>query len=336
MKTRHWWISLMALAAMMLFPAWSRAEIVEDIVAWVNGDIITKSEYDSEEDLVVSDARSRYAGEQLDFHLKQIREGLLLQMIDRKILVDRARRLYDMTKMEQAFYEQFKEQQNISSDAEFERLLAQEGMSVEQLRRRLVERFAPEEVVRLEIRSRLSVGDKEVQAYYEANPDEFAVDAEVSFREIVLLADSESRLAGRRSEAAEIRQRLQSGADFAELAKQVSEAGSKEEGGLVGPFKRKDLSQYLNQALTLPLGQVSEVLESPYGLHIIKVETRTEQTIKPLDDVRDGVRRFLEDRRYRDELKGFLDKARAEAEWCVKPRYKQLLSVPAPDTCEKL
>lgn len=324
------------ILACTLGPGLSRAEVVEDIVAWVNGDIITKSDYDMEAEIVVADAKRRFTGEQLDLQVKQIREGLLLQMIDRKILVDRAKRLYDITKMEQVFYEQFKEQQHIDSDEEFERLLAQEGMTVDQLRRRLVEMFAPEEVVRLEIRSRLAVGDKEVQAYYDAHSEQFAVDAEVTFREIVLLAESEDRRAARRSEAADIRQRLQSGADFAELAKQVSEAGSKDDGGLVGPLKRADLGEHLNQALTLPVGEVSEVLESPHGLHIIRVESRSERTIKPLEEVREGLRRQLEERRYREELKGFLEKARAEAEWCVKPRYKNLLSVPSPESCERL
>lgn len=320
---------------LLLAPATSRAELVEDIMAWVNGDIITKSDYDAEQQLLIADAARRFTGQEREKQVEQIRKGLLLQMIDRKILVDHARRLYDMEKMTDSFYKLFKEQQDIKSDEELERMLAEEGMSVSEVKRRLVEMYAPDEVVRFEVRSRLAVGQSELETYYQQHPEEFAIDAEVTFREIVLLADTPERRAERRAEAEAIRQRIESGEEFAEVARQLSEAASREEGGLVGPMKRAHLSAELEAvAFSIPIGTVSQVLESPHGWHIIKVESRGERTIKPLEETRDPLRRLLEERKYRTELQAFLEKARADAEWCVKPRYQDLLSIPAPASCQ--
>ena len=141
----------------------------------------------------------------------------------------------------------------------------------------------------------------------------------------------------RRAQAVEIRQRVDSGEDFGELAKQVSEAGTRDKGGLLGPLTSEDLAEVLvTAAFELSPGTVSEVIETPYGFHIIQVESRVESHVKPLDEIRDQLRTFLENRKYRAELETFLSKAREESEWCVKPKHQELLAVPGPTSCEKI
>lgn len=312
----------------------AQAEIFEDIVAWVNGAIITKSEYDAEEKVVTAEAYRQYTGKELDQQLARLREGLLLQMIDRKILVDRAHRLYDMKKMEESFYESVKEQQNIKSDEEFGRMLAEEGLTIPEFKQRLVEMFAPEEVLRAELKSRLGLADRQIEAYYQENPEDFTLDADVTFREIVLLVEPGPARERRRAELEALRQRLIAGEDFAEVAKQSSEAGSREVGGLVGPLLRKEMAGEIAAAVfSVPLAEVSEIVESPHGLHLFRVEARNDVRVRPLEEVRDSLRRALEERKYREELRGFIDKARDEAEWCVKTRYRSLLSIPLPPSC---
>jgi parvulin-like peptidyl-prolyl isomerase len=199
-------------------------------------------------------------------------------------------------------------------------------MTIEELRRRLIDNFAPDEVIRYEVASRIAVGDKEVEAYYEEHPDSFAVAGEVTLREIVLLAKSEARRLERRSEAEEIRRRAVAGEDFAELARQFSESGTQENGGLLGPLKRGELTEQLETlAFSLPVGEVSEVVETANGLHIIKVDSRTDDGIAPLEEVREKLRGYLEELKTVDELELFMKKARSEAEWCVKPKYADKL-----------
>ncbi len=319
-----------SLALMLLLPAAfaipASAEIIEEIVAVVNGDIITKSDFEEEEQMLIAESYRQFAGEELDRKVKDIREQLLMQLIDRKILVHKAEAMYDTEKMGEAFMESFKDFNQIKDEEELERLLAREGMTVEQLTERLIENFAPDEVIRFEVASRIAVGDKEVEAYYREHPDQFRVAGEVTLREIVLLAKTEARKLERRSEAEEIIRRAASGEDFADLARELSEAGTKENGGLLGPLNRGELAAQLDElAFGLPVGEVSEIVETPHGLHIIKVDSRTEDGLAPLEEVRERLRAFLEERKTMEELARFMEKARSEAEWCVKPKYADRL-----------
>ena len=322
--------ALLLLTA-IIAPAAS-AEVLEEIVAWVDGDIITSSEFQEEEQMLISEVYRRYTGDDLDDRVEALRGAVLMDMIDRKILLHRAQRMFDTARMEQMFYETFREQRDIEDDAEFERWLARQGMTIDDLKLRLVEMFAPEEVVRFEVSSRISVGEKEIDAYYAEHPDEFMLPDEVTLREIVLLAGDEQARDERRAEVAQMLQRLQAGEDFAEVAKEVSEAGTAESGGLLGPLGRGDLSSKLEEvAFGLPEGESSGVLELPYGFHIMKIESSRIGVRRTLEESRADLRMQLEDSKYTTELYKFMKKARAESEWCVKANYGNRLPASASD-----
>jgi parvulin-like peptidyl-prolyl isomerase len=338
MKRISWILAAGFLCAGSLAaPAPAVAEVLEEIVALVDGDIITKSELESEEQAMTAEIYRRFTGEELDRRVQTLRQTLLVELIDRKILLHRAERTYDIDRMADAFYRSFREQQNIEDDAEFERILAREGMTMEDLRKRLLEMFAPDEVIRYEVSSRIAVSDKEVDTYYAEHQEEFARPDEVSLREIVILADSDQKRQERRAEALQARQRALE-EDFAEVAKELSEAGTREEGGLLGPLGRGDLSPELEElAFSLPLGEVSELLEMPHGFHILRIESRQAGAIAPLEEVRDALRHELENRQYAEAMKTFMGKARAESDWCVKPKYMDRLP-PNSDgqTCKEM
>lgn len=338
MKARSTSLAALILpAALVLASGGARAAVVEEIVAWVNGDIITKSDYDEEEQLLIADAYKRLSGPEFDEQLQQLRHSLLGRMIDRKILVDQAQRLFRMEHMGEVFLKSFKEQQKITSDAELAKLLEQEGMTVEDVKQKLIEMFAPDEVIRYEVDSRVAVSDAEIAAFYAENRAKVTEPARVTLREIVLRADSDSARKARRDEAEAIRKRVVAGEDFAKLASELSEAGTRSDGGLVGTLKKDDLAAYLLEpAFALPVGDVSEVIETPHGLHLVKVESRVEEHAKPLEEVREEVRRAVHDAKLARELNAYLDKVRAESQWCVKPQYEKLLSYPAKSGCENL
>jgi peptidyl-prolyl cis-trans isomerase SurA len=331
------WIVLVAFA-LLTAPAVTRAEIVEEIVAWVNGEIITLSEYEEEERGRVAEAYRRFSGEELDREVERAKQSLLINLIDRKILVHHARVLgYDIDKMADAFLDQFMAQQNIATREELEEIARRDGMNLDQVKNRLVEMYAPEEVIKVEVSNRVSVSDTEISTFYANNPETFFVEGEVTLREIVLLADNAETKAERRPTAQEIWQRASSGELFAPLAKEFSEAGTASKGGEFGPLKKSDLAETLvDAAFTLPIGGVSELMETPYGFHIIKVDSRMDDHTKPLAAVSDRIRNYLRDQKFRTELEAFLERARGESEWCVKPKHQHLLSVPAPPPCERL
>ena len=328
-------IAAVALAGASMFgiPAPAGAEVIEEIVAWVNGEIITRSELEEEEQAMMAEVYRRHTGEELDEQVRQLNEELLLRMIDRKILVDKAATMYDIEKMAEVFYENFQEQQGIESEEELAAALAREGMTKDSLKQRLVEMFAPDEVLRFEVGARIAVSDGELQAYYDEHQEEFRKPAEATLREIVLLAEDDAAKERRRPEAEQVRTRVTAdGEEFEAVAREVSEAGTSAEGGLLGPLKKGELSEQLEQlAFSLPPGEVSEVIETPYGFHLCVVVSRTESRIPPLDEVGEQLRRWLEDRKYFEQRDAYVTKLRSEAEWCVKPAYADRLPPEMPN-----
>jgi len=327
------------LLAAGLLAGRTRAEVVEEIVAWVNGDIITMSDLEREEQGILGELYRRYTGAELDAQVRTARAEMLDRMIDRKILVQRASHLYDMSKMRNALLDSFKEQQKVKTDQELERMLAQEGMTLEELKDRLVEMYAPEEIIRFEVIGRVSVSEKEVADYFVTHPRDWEVPASAMLREIVLLAEGAAR-EGRRVEAEKIRERaVAPGADYAALAQEVSEAGTKANGGLLGPVGKGDLAPPLDQAaFSVPVGQVSPVIEMPHGFHLIYVESRSDARSKSLKEVKDTIRADLEREKSRKALDDYLAKARAESDIVVADAYKSRLapkSAPSPGGAEE-
>ena len=157
----------------------ARGEIVEEIVAWVDGDIITKSDLERQESDLIEAARQRYSGDELRRRLEAVRETTLLDIIDHKILHHRGQQLWGSKEIEESYYRSFRQQQGLSDDEEFEQLLAQEGLTVERLKHLLSERHVPDQVREHEVAVLIpGISDLEVRDYYDRHPDEFMAPAE--------------------------------------------------------------------------------------------------------------------------------------------------------------
>lgn len=300
----------------------ARAEVLEEIVAKINDEVITKTDLENEEQAMTAEIYRSFSGPEVDRRLAEGKGMLLRRMIDRRLLMQRAERMFtELDKMSDSLVDAFMEQQKIRDKGELQRLLAQEGMTLAEFKRRLLENYAPEEVLRYEVGGRVAVGDKEVDAYYFSNPREFVVPAEATVREIVLLtegADPEAR----RTQAEAIRARAAAGEDFAALAKEVSQAGTKDSGGLLGTIHTGDIAPELEAiAFSIPVGSVSEVIAMPHGFHLLKVDSRTDEFVRPVEEVREKIRNQIADERYGKDLQAFLDKSWNEATIWVNPKY---------------
>jgi parvulin-like peptidyl-prolyl isomerase len=340
MNVRKFTTPVLLLVGLVAAPVATQAEMVEEIIGWVNGEIITHLDYEDELQYRVAELYSRYTGEELDREVELVRRILLMDMIDDKILSHQAIALgYDTDKLGDWLLEQFMRTNNISDPEELTKILEQQGQgrTIEETKQQLLENGLPGQVIQSEVYNRVSVGDRELEAYYQEHLDKFRVEGEVMLREIVLLADNEEQKSEARPRAQEIWQRAASGEDFAELAREVSDAGTSEGGGEFGPLHRSDLAEMLaGPAFMLPEGSVSELMETPYGFHIIKVESRIDDYMKTLEEVRESLRRELREQKFQQEFAVYMERVRAESEWCIKPKHNDLLSIPPPPPCERL
>ena len=148
---------ILAVAGALGVQPSSRAEVIEEIVARVNDDVITRTELQEAEQGAMEEIYSSRSGEELDKELTKAKTELLKDLITKKMLVQQAERLYDLSKMQDAFVRQFKEQQKIATNAELEKVLKDEGLTLDEFKKRLVEINAPNSVIDYEVRQDLSL-----------------------------------------------------------------------------------------------------------------------------------------------------------------------------------
>ena len=328
-----WAVTLVSGWGLLADPA--QAEVIEEVVAWVNGDIVTRSELEQQEQVMISDAYRQYTGEDLDKAVDQVRKTILVQLIDNKILTGRARNLYDLERMGSQLLRTFMRQNGYEDEEAFLQQVQSEGFTRETFIERLIGIYAPSQVIDFEVTGRISVSDRAVDEYYDEHPDEFRIPGAVTFREIVLLADDDAKKQQRLPEARAAIERAQA-EGFDTVATELSEAGTRRKGGLIENRERGDLSELIaNHVFEAEPGSISEPLEAPYGWHILLVESRTEDRLEAAETAKEKVREKLLNQRYQDELARFLQKARDEAEWCVKKAYRDRIPFETP-ACKML
>ena len=318
-------IAKLLLVSALFFPFLAQAEVIEEIVAWVDGSIITLSEVEGEEQALMAELYKQLQGDELEDAVNRTKSHLLQQMVDRKLMLARAARMFDLDAIGDSYLSMFRRQQEIASDEALEKMLVESGFTLARFRQQLIDRYAPDEILRMEVNARVAVSDTEIATYYEENKDRYRVPAVRNVREIVLLADTENARAEKRPLMESIRQQAQQpDADFEALAAEHSESGTAQSGGSLGSVGKGDLSEALDTAaFSLTTGGVSEILEMPYGLHLIMIEDGKDEFLQPLEEMTEGIRTELEDRQYQERLDEFLVRLRSESKIRVAAKYSE-------------
>jgi peptidyl-prolyl cis-trans isomerase D len=161
----------------------------------------------------------------------------------------------------------------------------------------------------------VQVTSKEVENYYQNNPEKFGQPKRVKVRHILIKSDSKDpeALAKARKKAESIREEAVKGKDFAQLAKQYSEdPGTKDQGGDLGYITRGQVvPEFEEAAFSLKAGGISNVVQTPYGFHILKVDEIQEARVEPLEKVKDQIQTLLRTRKARELAHDEADQAYA-------------------------
>lgn len=308
----------------------AEAQLIEEIVAWVNDDVVLLSDLVQAERQAMEELRqSQRDGVQRTQQAQQIREQMLLQMIWNRLLIQEAERLYDIEQIKEEVVLRFMKTQQVTTEAELEQILQQYRMTRDELEDRLLMSTAPDLVIDSQVMRTIGVTEQEARAYYEENKAQFATPAEVIFREIVLEAEDPNVRVSRRAEAQAIVDEARSGGDFAELVEQHSEAPSKAIGGKIGPIDPGDLITEIGEAVQdVPVGEVSDPIETPRGWHILLVEQRTDSVVPPFEEVRAECETACRRERFGPLYEEFLSDLWADATVEVRDRYAGRLPEP--------
>ncbi len=312
------------LAAALVPAAAGHAAVVEEIAAWVNGEIITRSQLMGREQTLTTQFSSRFVGDELDVQLARMRTSLLTEMIREEILMQRAEILgLELEKVYQQALDQLKAQQGITSNQELEEVLKQEGLTRDELRDTLLRFNVPDIMVNLEVRDKIVVTDDEIEKYFQKNKDEFRTRESFSIREVVIVRDRHTP-----EEMEDLKTKIAAeigtGAPFTEVVEKYSEAPSRTNGGLNGPLNPGDLiAQIERTAHALEPGQVSEVLETPQALHWVSLESRTPGKDADLDSARSKIINRLKRDVFTKKLTEYFDMLMETNRVEVNPVYEK-------------
>ena len=178
--------------------------------------------------------------------------------------------------------------------------------------------FLTNEYLKREVMQKVTVSENEVKTYYDAHQDEYKTPEMVMARHILFLVDTSATDEAKKNvheKAAATLKKIKGGEDFAKLASELSDdPGSKPKGGDIGFVARgKTVKPFENALFSLKTGEISGVVETQFGFHIIKAEEKKDASVEPFDAVKEKVRQKISQERVKSAASAFVDKAMKDA-----------------------
>ena len=316
----------MLLAVATLYPQCpSFAARVEDrIVAIVNSDLIMMSEMKRELAPERERIEKQYRGEELSRRLQLAEAMGLTRMIERRLQLQEAKaRSVDVSDLEvkQALKQLIQQG---------EKLDEKDPLSVRSVR----EQLTLLKVVDREVRSGVMVVDPEMKRYYQEHRDRFALPEEYTLSQILIKPRSADDVADAKAKAGDVMTQLKQGTSFEDLALQYSDGPTASRGGRLGLVRQGELLPAIERGVSnLVPGGISGVLESPEGLHIVRLDDKKPKEFRPYEEVRQEIQALVFQQKSADMFHAWLadlkNKAYIEIKFDSAP-LKHTTSVPAP------
>jgi parvulin-like peptidyl-prolyl isomerase len=346
MKSTHTRIALGLLAlAFLVAPAIVDAEIIEQILVKVNGEIFTKTDLETRQ--VAALRQRNIQGEQNDEQLRQalgqITPQLMVEAVSEMLLVQRAKELgYKMTdeQFTQAV-DNIKKEYKLDTDEKFQAALKQENMGMSDLRRQFERSMLVQRVEQTEVFGKISISEDEARKYYQEHHDEFTTQAAVTMREILVALPNDGKGTNQaqddaaKQKAEQLRTRALAGDNFMKLAEESSDAPSRANAGLIGPLNLTDLSPDLRSVIeSSKPGDVTRPVRTTRGYQFFKIESLTTPETTPFEQAREQINDRVFAGKRKDEFDKYLAKLRTQAiiDWKnadVKKAYEEGLAAPA-------
>ncbi|MBJ6748823.1 peptidylprolyl isomerase [Geomonas anaerohicana] len=282
------------LALLAVTPSLATTKPISSIAAIVNDDVITSADVDKEYAQVQKEAEKLPAAERT-----VTRSTALNRLVDRKLVEQKIRELDIKVSDEDVrlAIEDVKKQNNLDQ-AGLEKALAGQGLTVPQYKVQLKEQLERMRLMSQEVRSKIQVGEREMHEYYDAHRADYGGNETFHARHIFFKLDpkaSAEETAKTRKLADEVLAKTRGGEDFVELAKKYSQdPAAAKDGGDLGTFKRSDmLAEIGDTVAAMKPGEVSSVVASPAGLHIIKLEQKSQEKGRSFEEVKESIEEQL-------------------------------------------
>ena len=327
---------LLAVAYALLLPSLSPADtVVEEIIARVNNEIITRTEYVRSRDQLKQELQQQDSAT-ADRAFAEKQRDVLRDLIDQQLLLQKGKDLgitgdTELIKK----LDEMRKQMNLGSMEELEKAAEAQGASYEDFKQNLRNQIVTQRVIGQEVGSKLAMNKDDVKKFYDQHRAEMEQPEEVRLAEIIIApktpakpavgadgkpelpseAETEAALAAAQAKAQDLLDQVRKGAKFADLAKKYSDGPSAKDGGDLGsPFKRGTLSKELeDKVFALKAGEVTDVVRTKQGFVFLQVTEHQAAGIPTLKQVEPRIQDALYMQKLQPALRAFLTTLREEA-----------------------
>ena len=318
-KKSLWFLTLSIASVLGLTPLAAIADqkqVAEGKVATVNDAVITQAEFDLEMGRVQE--RFRQSGRSPNQQeLVQVREAILENLIARELLYQESKKK-GFTGSEDEVKQQLGTlKARFPNEAEFQTALAKMNISEADLRSQIQQDITIRQFIRDTFVQEVTISDNEVKAYYDNNPDLFTKPEQVRASHILIKVEPQAdktQKARARKTLNTVQQKLQTGEDFGALAKEFSQGPSSSKEGDLGFFSRGQMVKpFEDVAFAMKVGAVSNIVETRFGYHLIKVTDKQPETKLAYVDVKERLEQHLKQQKVQQEISAYVDKLKVDA-----------------------
>ncbi|MDO8446954.1 MAG: peptidylprolyl isomerase [Deltaproteobacteria bacterium] len=296
----------------------ARADVIDRVIAVVNGRPVALSELTERAAPLAKQASETFSGPEREKRLAEVRKRVLESLIE-DILLEQEAEKAGMKVSERDIGDAIDDvkKQNSLDDEGLKVALKREGLTYEGYRVQIKRQIEKSRVIGQQVRSKVSVSEKDLAEYYERNQRMFMSDAEVKVSHILFLVpekSSDAEIESVKKQALDVLDMAGKGKDFAELAREYSQDVSAKEGGSLGYFKRGQILPAIEgAAFSLKKGEISDLVRTTYGFHIIKVDDAKGATPEPFESVKEKIKSTLTSEMMEQRYKEWMEELKKSA-----------------------
>lgn len=314
-----------AIATSVLGPMLLSADtVVEEIIARVNNQIITRSDYEREQQQIKEETQ------QQDPSRAEPAEGqkdVLRGLIDRELLLEKGKDLdisadTDLIKR----LDEMRKQMKLDTMEDLEKAAQSQGVSFEDFKQNMRTEIITQKVIQREVGSRINISKDEEQAFYDAHKSELSHPEQVRLSEILVsteqAGDDQQKIDAAKAKADDLLKQIKAGTNFDDVAKKESQGPSASQGGDLGFFERGKLAKQLEDlTFNMKKGDISDVVRTKQGFVILKATEHEKAGVPSFKDIESRLQEAVYMQKLQPALRDYLKKLREDAFIDIKTGY---------------
>jgi len=341
------------LVALACMPVLAAGQVVEEIIARVDNQIITRSEFARSKDQLRDEVKTQDPTNADKLYTEREKD-ILRDLIDQQLLLEKAKELSlsadtDVVKK----LDQMRKDMKLDSMEALEKEAEKQGVSWEDFKQNMKNQILTQKVIGEEVGGHLSMTKEEAEKFYEEHKDEMQHPEFIRLSEILITpktstpsitlapdpaagnppaqppvdeaakqADDAAALAAAKAKAEDLLKQLRAGASFDEIAKKYSDGPSAADGGALGTFERGKLAKELeDRTFAMKSGEITDVIRVKQGYTILRVDDHQDAGVPPMKDVLPKIQDALYYQKLQPALRAYLTKLREDNYIKVSPGY---------------